>query len=348
MIVIGIESSCDETAVAIVNSNRKVLSNIIFSQIKTHEKFGGVVPEVAAREHLNSIYICINEALAKARVSLSQIDAIAVTNGPGLIGGLLVGISTAEGLALSLNKPLIAVNHMEGHLLTPRLVDSHIAFPYLGLLISGGHSQFVIAEDVGKYQIIGSTLDDALGEAFDKTARMMNLPYPGGKHIESLAKKGKEAISFKPPLFGKKGCDFSFSGLKTQVKLKINQIQEDNTNKIGDSALTDQQKSDIALGFTNAVVKVVKEKTINAINIFKEKYKSSYFIVSGGVAANLNIREALLQVSQNTEMKFISTPIELCGDNASMIAWAGIEKLNKGIVNNLGIQAKPSFSLNDI
>lgn len=342
MIILGIESSCDETAAAIVDSEKNILSNIVFSQIDTHKGYGGVVPEVAARSHLSSMPYVITKAIGTSKVSLSSLDGIACVTGPGLYGGLLVGSITAKAMSFALNKPFISVNHLEAHILTPRLLGN-IPFPYLALLISGGHTQFVAVLSVGNYKILGTTLDDALGEAFDKTARLLGYDYPGGKHIEELAKHGNSAsFKFKPPLLYTKNCNFSFSGLKTAVSQKIQSLQSS-------LSLTQQVKADIAKAFEDAVLAVLRKKTCLAIQKFKEDHGIfRNFVVSGGVAANKNIRALLNKIALDNNANFCAPPINLCGDNAAMVAWAGIERLQANSTDSLSTIVKPNFALEDV
>ncbi|MGV3278853.1 tRNA (adenosine(37)-N6)-threonylcarbamoyltransferase complex transferase subunit TsaD [Rickettsiales bacterium LUAb2] len=343
MIVLGIESSCDETAAAIVNNNKQILSNIIYSQIKEHAITGGVVPEVAARSHLTAMYHCIQEALAVANLSINDIDAFAATSGPGLIGGLLVGINTAQSLALATNKPFIAVHHLEGHLLTSRLLEN-IKFPFLALLISGGHSQFVAVENINQYKIIGTTLDDAVGEAFDKTARLLGLPYPGGKYIEKQAKLGDPSIfKFNAPLLNTKDANFSFSGLKTSVRNTVDKLI------LKQGKLDQSNINDIAAAFEHTVIKILSQKMQFAIKQFRQNYKElNHVVVSGGVAANLNIRAALKEIINNENANFFAPPLDLCGDNAAMIAWSGLERLQLGLTDSLNIKPNPNWQLNNL
>lgn len=341
MLVLGIESSCDETAAALVNSNKEILANVVSSQLK-HKDYGGVVPEVAARAHLNVMPYILQQALREAKVTLKDVTAIAATVGPGLYGSLLVGATTAKSLAFALNKPFIAINHLEAHILTPRLFQN-IPFPYLALLISGGHSQFISIEGIQNYKILGTTLDDALGEAFDKTARLLGFPYPGGKNLEELAKTGTAGqFYFKPPLLHAKNCNFSFSGLKTAVSQKISELE-----LLG--KLTIENKANIAKAFETAILASLKAKTSIAIKKFKlEKESFNHFIVSGGVAANKSIRLMLQALVEENKGSFYAPPIALCGDNAAMVAWAGVEKLKLGITSPLNTKTKPNLSLEEI
>lgn len=335
MIVLGIESSCDETAAAIVTSNREILSNIVRSQISEHKHFGGVVPEIAARSHLEYLDSIISSAMKQANLHYSQIDAITATAGPGLIGAVMVGLMTGKAIAISHNKPLIALNHLEGHALSPRLVDKNITFPYLLLLVSGGHCQLLIVNGVGSYQRLGTTIDDAPGEAFDKVAKLIGLGYPGGPAIEVASKTGNPS-SFKlpRPLYGRAGCNFSFSGLKTAVSHLVNKMMEINPN------LSHSTVSNIAASFQRAVTDVMIDRTKQAIN----KYRlivpvGGHLVVAGGVAANTELRGALKDLASELEIKLVIPHPSLCTDNGAMIAWGGIERLQLGLVDKL--DAKP-------
>ena len=326
---LGIETSCDETAAAIVQENEdgsaKVLSSIVSSQIKEHKKFGGVVPELAARAHVENIDLIINQAIRKSKINLNQIDGVAATAGPGLIVCLTVGLNIAKSIAKLIDKPLVSVNHLEGHALSPGL-EKKINFPYLLLLISGGHSQFLIVKDVGNYKQLGTTIDDALGEAFDKTAKMLNLGYPGGPSVEKFAKKGdKNFFKLPEPIINRAGCNLSFAGLKTAVLRESKLIKNNSIMKFN-----------LAASFQETVNKILKKKTRVAIEQFKEvtKKKNSTFVVAGGVAANETIRKNLIEVSNQENFKAVFPKLEFCGDNAAMIAWAGIKKFKKKAIDN--------------
>jgi N6-L-threonylcarbamoyladenine synthase len=339
MLVLGIETSCDETAAAVVSDDRQIHSNIVLSQIADHQIYGGVVPEIAARAHIDHIEHVIDEALSAAKTSLSEIDAIAVTGGPGLIGGVIVGVMTAKALASVHSKPYIAVNHLEGHALTVRLTND-IPFPYLLLLVSGGHCQFLAVEGVGKYKKLGGTVDDALGEAFDKTAKMMGLNYPGGPAVEQLAKSGNEtAYKFPVPMKGREGCDFSFSGLKTAVRKQVMELEEKG-------ALSENAKADICASFQYTVADSIIDRAHHAIQSFKATYPDAkHFVLAGGVAANQYIRGALQEVIATYGMELVAPPIKLCTDNASMIAWAGIEHLKLGNTSDMAFEPKARWPL---
>ena len=336
---LGIETSCDETAASIViydNKKPHVISNIISSQIKEHKKFGGVVPELAARSHMQNIDFIINEALRKGGVHLKNIDGIAATAGPGLTVCLNVGLNIGKSLAAFLDKPFIAVNHLEGHALSPGL-EKKIEFPYLLLLISGGHSQYIIVKGVGRYKQIGTTIDDALGEAFDKTAKILDLGYPGGPNLEIKAKKGDENFFILPrPILNRGGCNLSFAGLKTAVLREAQKIKKDKRLKLN-----------LAASFQKTVIDILKKKTSVAIEQFREltKNNNADLIVAGGVAANEKIKEALSELCRNKKFNPIFPSKEFCGDNAAMIAWAGIQnfKFKKG--NQLNVTAKSRWPL---
>jgi len=335
MLILGIETSCDETAAAVVSDKKEILSNVVLSQTAEHLPYGGVVPEIAARAHIDHIDAVVTKALADAKVTLPELDAIAATGGPGLIGGVIVGVMTGKAIASVHNKPFIAVNHLEGHALTARLT-SEVDFPFLLLLVSGGHCQFLVVEGVGKYRKLGGTIDDALGEAFDKTAKMLGLSYPGGPAVEQLAKKGNEsAYSFTVPLKGRAGCDFSFSGLKTAVRTQIINIGE----------ITDKHRADICASFQHAVGESVCDRTRHAIETFKQSHQSASFVLAGGVAANQYLRGRLEKVLSEYDMRLIAPPMALCTDNAAMIAWAGIERFRLGQTDGLDFEPRARWPL---
>jgi N6-L-threonylcarbamoyladenine synthase len=319
--ILGIESSCDESAASVVTCQKQVLSNIVLSQYQDHLKYKGVVPEIAARKHLDNLGFCIKEALSVADTALEEIDAISVTTGPGLIGGLIVGIMHAKGLAHVSNKPLIHINHLEGHILTSRLTNN-VEYPYIVLLVSGGHTQFISVRDVGKYQILGQSLDDAVGECFDKTARLLGLDYPGGPAIEKLAQKGDPHRYALPlSMVNKTGSDLSFSGLKTATRLLIEKSPDrDNENFI----------PDVCASLQHTIAKILALRAVNAIKMLNYEPKS--FVLAGGVASNLYIRKYIKDSLKNIDL--IAPPVHLCTDNAAMIAWAGIERLQNKLVDN--------------
>ena len=337
---LGIETSCDETAAAVIQENNNgtanILSNIVSSQIKEHEKFGGVVPELAARAHVENIDYIINQALVESNFSIDQVDGIAATAGPGLIVCLTVGLNVGKSIAAFTNKPFIAVNHLEGHALSPGL-ENKIEFPYLLLLISGGHTQYLIVRDVNHYEQLGTTIDDALGEAFDKTAKMLDLGYPGGPNVEKYSKLG-DANYFKlpEPIINRAGCNLSFAGLKTAVLRESKKIN-------GDEKL----RYNLAASFQNTINKILYKKTKVAINDFKKKtnIKEVQLIVAGGVAANKSIRENLSNLSKEMNFKTIYPDLKFCGDNAAMIAWAGIKRFKKNLIDDLNVPAKSRWPL---
>ena len=340
MTFLGIETSCDETAAAVIRENDKgtadILSNIVSSQIEEHKKFGGVVPELAARAHLENIEYIIEAALKESKVSIEEIDGVAATAGPGLIVCLTVGLNIGKSIAAFAKKPFIGVNHLEGHALSPGL-EKKIKFPYLLLLISGGHTQFLIVRNVNEYEQLGTTIDDALGEAFDKTAKMLDLGYPGGPSVEKFAKLGdKEFFKLPEPIINKAGCNLSFAGLKTAVLRETKNI---NGKK--------KLKYDLAASFQNTINKILYKKTKVAINMFKKKSQIENFqlIVAGGVAANESIRNNLFDLSKEMNFKIIYPDLRFCGDNAAMIAWAGIQRFKKNLIDDLKISAKSRWPL---
>jgi N6-L-threonylcarbamoyladenine synthase len=337
MIILGIESSCDETAIAIIK-NREVLAHLVLSQIDTHKAFGGVIPEVASRMHLEAIDGLIVQALAMANIGLADIDVFAATTGPGLAGGLLVGSLAAKTLSLVHNKPFVAVNHLQGHALMPTM-NEDVQFPFLLLLVSGGHTQFLAVNGINDYKILGGTIDDAIGEAFDKSARLLGLPYPGGREIELLASRGDEnKYKFPLPLIGQKNCNFSFSGLKTAVREVV----------IG-KELNDKDKKDIAASLQHTIVKILLNRTKNAIESFEKDYgKLNAMVISGGVSANLKIRTELGDFLQNRNIRLVCPPINLCTDNGIMIAWAGYCRASAGLFNNLDFPIKVRWSLEEL
>lgn len=311
IIILGIETSCDETSVAIVENGNRVLSNIIASQMDIHQEYGGVVPEIASREHMKNILITCEEALKKADIDLGDIDGIAIANGPGLKGSLLVGLSFAKAMAFALNKPLIGVNHIDGHIYANFLVHKNIKFPFIALIVSGGHTSLILVKEIGKHEILGTTRDDAAGEVFDKIAKYLNLGYPGGPIIEELALKGKKnAITFPRPLTKTPNLDFSFSGLKTAVIYFVNKKK-----KIRE----DLQIADICASFQQAVIETLVSKTFYAA----KKYKINNIVVGGGVAANESLRKEMLEAGKKVNKEVYFPSRELCTDNAAMIAVVG-------------------------
>ena len=326
--VLGIETSCDETAAAVVrrdaSGNGRIVSDVVLSQIEEHAAFGGVVPEIAARAHVEALDGVIAAALADAGVAAPDIDAIAVTGGPGLIGGLIVGMMTAKALAAAWGKPLVVVNHLEAHALTARLTDD-ARFPYLLLLVSGGHTQTVLVTGVGAYERWGTTIDDALGEAFDKTAKLLSLPYPGGPSVEKAALAG-DAMRFRfpRPLAGSQRLDFSFSGLKTAVRQAATEL----------APLTGQDIADICASFQAAIAETLRDRVGRALSRFRERFPDTdkpMLVVAGGVAANAHLRAALERLCAEHGFALAVPPPKLCTDNAVMVAWAGAERLAAGL-----------------
>ena len=333
--ILGIETSCDETSVSIVTDQKKILANLVFSQIDIHQAYGGVVPEIAARSHIESLEKLIKEVQKKSGLLLQDVDAIAVTSGPGLIGGLIVGVMMAKGLCHALQKPIIEINHLEGHALTARLTEE-IEFPYLLLLVSGGHCQVLIVQNVGHYEMLGTTIDDALGEAFDKLSKMLKLGYPGGPIIEKMAENGDiNAYRLPKAMIGRRGCDFSFSGLKTAMR-KI----------ISEEEITNAFIHNISASFQKTVCTILDDRLKNAFSIYEKKFPNNKrLVVSGGVAANKFIRNNLEKLVQKYNYKLYFPPIELCTDNAAMIAWAGIERYQQGYFSDLSIEPKARWPL---
>ena len=340
-LILGIESSCDETAASLITENEQgmpvVLSNIISSQVDVHKEFGGVVPELAARSHIEKIDWIVQKAIDDSGRKIEEIDAVASTAGPGLIVCLSVGLSFGKAFAASLNKPFIAVNHLEGHALSPKL-NSELNYPYLLLLISGGHTQFLNVQGLGKYKRLGTTIDDALGEAFDKTAKLLGIEFPGGPQIEVLAKKGDpNKYDLPKPIFNKGGCNLSFAGLKTAIL------------RITKNIKTEQEKFDLAASFQKTVEEILYKKTKIAFREFEKqnKLKEKIFVVAGGVAANKKIRTMLTNLCNEEDYQSIFPPIELCGDNAAMIAMVGLEKFKLKQFDNLDHPAKPRWPLDE-
>lgn len=337
MLVLGLETSCDETAAALVTEGREVLAQRVLSQIEEHRPFGGVVPEVAARAHLLHLDRLIAETMAEAGRSFAEIDAVAATAGPGLIGGVIVGATTGKALALASGKPFLAINHLEGHALTARLTDD-IAFPYLLLLVSGGHCQLLVVEGVGQYRRLGTTIDDAAGEAFDKVAKMAGLGYPGGPAVQHAAAQGDPTRFPLPrPMKGRPDCDFSFSGLKNAVRLLIESRP---------SPLSPADSADIAASFQAALVESIADRVTRAARRFRRDWPEGRFlVVSGGVAANALLRQTLADVATAADLALLAPPLSLCTDNAAMIAWAGIERLRLGQSDPLDFAPRPRWPL---
>jgi N6-L-threonylcarbamoyladenine synthase len=340
MRVLGIETTCDETAAAVVqlrpDGSREILSNEIMSQIAEHAAFGGVVPEIAARAHIETIDRLVQRALDGAGTELADLDGIAAAAGPGLIGGVIVGLTTAKALALASRKPFIAVNHLEAHALTARLTDE-LAFPYLLLLVSGGHTQLVAVKGVGDYLRLGSTVDDAAGEAFDKVGKMLGLPYPGGPRVEKLAADGNATRFDLPrPMLGRAKPDFSFSGLKTAVRLEVERA----------GPLTAADVADVCASFQAAVVDTIIDRCRASLRLFRETVgPPNAMVVAGGVAANGALRRALMRFCGEAGLRLVLPPVSLCTDNGAMIAWAGIERLSLGLVDDMTFAARPRWPL---
>jgi N6-L-threonylcarbamoyladenine synthase len=331
IIILGIETSCDETAVAFVKNGKEILANIVASQIEIHKRFGGVVPEIASRHHVEQITYVLDQAMQEAAVNWEDIDAIAVTEGPGLVGALLVGVNAAKAIAFAKHKPLIGVHHIAGHIYANRL-EQEFEFPLLALIVSGGHTELVLMKEHGTYELIGETRDDAAGEAYDKVARMLNLPYPGGPQIDRLAESGKETIDFPRAWLEPDSYDFSFSGLKSSV---INKIH--NAKQRGEQL----NSEDIAASFQASVVDVLTTKTVRAA----KQYKVKQVIVAGGVAANKGLRNAMEREFSKLEIPLQIPPLHLCTDNAAMIAAAGTIAFEQGIRSTLELNARAALPL---
>jgi N6-L-threonylcarbamoyladenine synthase len=340
-LILGIESSCDETAASIISENERgvptILSSIVSSQVDVHKEFGGVVPELAARSHIEKIDLITKKAIDESGIKMKEIDAVAATAGPGLIVCLSVGLSFGKTMASSLNKPFIAVNHLEGHALSPKL-NSELNYPYLLLLISGGHTQFLSVQGLGNYTRLGTTIDDAVGEAFDKTAKLLDIEFPGGPQIEIYAKKGDpKKYDLPKPIFHRGGCNLSFSGLKTAVL------------KISKQIKTNQEKYDLAASFQKTIEEILYKKSKIAFKEFKKMNETNInkFVVAGGVAANKRIREVLTNLCEEEGFEGIFPPINLCGDNAAMIAMVGLEKFKLRQFDKLDHPAKPRWPLDE-
>jgi tRNA N6-adenosine threonylcarbamoyltransferase len=339
MIILGVETSCDETAAAVVaatGSGPKILSNLVQAQLTEHMRYGGVVPEIAARAHLEHLDRLISRALAEASVKLDEIDGVAATTGPGLLGGLIVGSTMAKALAWAADTAFLAVNHLEAHALTVRLTDG-VHFPYLLLLVSGGHCQLLVCAGVGRYTRLGTTLDDAAGEAFDKTAKLMGLSYPGGPAIEAAAQNGDPHRFVLPrPMRGRPGCDFSFSGLKTAVRQIISEGED----------LGARNRMDLAASVEAAICDALIDRTANAITWFRCRHpEGNALAVCGGVAANRRLRGCLASLAAGAGLRFVAPPPSLCTDNGAMIAWTGIERLRLGLVDSLDAPLRPRWPL---
>ena len=334
MLILGIETSCDETGVAIYDSEKGLLGHKLYSQIKLHAKYGGVVPELASRDHINYIIPLIHDLLSDYKINIQNIEAIAYTSGPGLSGALLVGSSVAESLACALGIRSIPIHHLEGHLLAPMLEDRKPKFPFIALLVSGGHSQLILVKELGSYKIIGDTLDDAAGEAFDKTAQLLGLGYPGGAALSKLAEKGLNHFELPRPLLHSNGLDFSFSGLKTAVLYLVRKQKK----------LTKEIKADIAYAFEDSITDVLVKKTIQALK--QEGLKR--VIISGGVGANKTLRNKIIAECNQNEFEYFFPDLTFCTDNGAMIALAGSLRLNMRPKENYSFSVKPRWKLTEI
>src|SRR5947207_5750105 len=340
MLVLGIETTCDETAAAVVRRDEdgrgEILSNVVLSQTAEHQPYGGVVPEIAARAHVEALDTIITRAMIEANASFSMLDGVAAAAGPGLIGGVIVGLTTAKAIALVAEKPLIAVNHLEAHALTARLTDN-TAFPYCLFLASGGHTQIVAVLDVGHYVRLGTTLDDAIGEAFDKVAKLLGLAYPGGPEVESAARRGHAVRFVLPrPMLGRERPDFSLSGLKTALRIEAEKV----------APLSDQDVADLCASFQRAVVDVVTDRLRAGLRLFRERFGGpTALVVAGGVAVNQSIRRALQRVAVEHGTVLVAPPPDLCTDNGAMIAWAGCERLARGLTDTLEVAPRARWPL---
>lgn len=342
--VLGIETSCDETAAAVVNGDGRVLAEAVLSQLAEHAPFGGVVPEIAARTHLRYLSRQVSQTMASAGLGFADLGGVAATSGPGLIGGLIVGTQFAKGIAIAHDLPFVAVNHLEAHALTarlPGLVEGGAPFPYLLFLLSGGHSQCIAVTGVGQHVRLGGTVDDAVGEAFDKVAKLLQLDWPGGPALEKIARDGDPSRYPLPrPMMRREGCDLSFSGLKTAVAQTL--------VKIG-STLSQQQRADIAASFQRAVVDVLADRAGHAMEMIRARYPAAHLlVVAGGVASNQAVRSGLAQAAEKRGFVLAAPPIRLCSDNAVMVAWAGIERLKRGWRDGLEATARPRWPLDTL
>lgn len=345
MIVLGIESSCDDTGAAMVTDDKEILGEALQSQ-EEHKQYGGVVPEIAARAHLEHVDEIVLSCLQQAHVDLKDVDAIAASAGPGLIGGVVVGVMTAKSLALALNKPFVAVNHLEGHALCARIAHD-IQFPYLLLLVSGGHCQILVVKNVGEYERLGTTIDDAAGEAFDKVAKMLGLGYPGGPMIEKMAAMGNDQrFSLPRPLLNSGDCNLSFSGLKTAVRKIIESYSPDGV--VEHAILPKDDVADICACFQMTATDCLVRKLEKAIRYFKQKYpEGHHLVVSGGVASNTYLRVALKNLGEKYDLEFAAPPIRFCTDNGVMVAWAGLERFRKGMITPLDFKPRPRWPLDE-
>ncbi len=343
MLVLGIETTCDETAASVVerraDGQGRILSNVILSQIAEHAAYGGVVPEIAARAHVEAIDVIVAEAMVAAEIDFTRLHGVAAAAGPGLIGGVIVGLTTAKAIALVAEKPFVAVNHLEAHALTARLTDN-VTFPYCLFLASGGHTQIVAVLDVGKYIRLGTTIDDAIGEAFDKTAKLLGLPYPGGPEVERAAESGSaDRVVLPRPMIGRAEPDFSLSGLKTALRLEAEKI----------APLSAADVADLCAAFQQAVVDVVRDRLRVGLRLFRDRFGGpTALVVAGGVAANQVIRRALVRVAEEAGTVLVAPPPALCTDNGAMIAWAGAERIVRGLTDTLEASPRARWRLEEL
>ncbi|QCI64916.1 tRNA (adenosine(37)-N6)-threonylcarbamoyltransferase complex transferase subunit TsaD [Phreatobacter stygius] len=350
MLVLGIETTCDETAAAVVRVDAagkgEILSNVVRSQIAEHAPYGGVVPEIAARAHVDIVDLVIEQALRQADIGVNDLDAVAAAGGPGLVGGVLIGLTTAKAIALIAGKPLIAVNHLEAHALTARLTDQ-VAFPYLLFLASGGHTQLLAVTGVGSYTKLGTTIDDAIGEAFDKVAKLLDLPYPGGPEVEQRAKDGDaKRFAFPRPLAGRPDPDFSLSGLKTAVRQEAERVLAERVLAGREAGLSDKDVADLCASFQMAVADMVADRCRVAIKLFRIRFgEPSALVVAGGVGANQTLKRVLQATADATGLRLVVPPPKLCTDNGAMIAWAGAERLALGLTDPLDIAPRARWPL---
>jgi N6-L-threonylcarbamoyladenine synthase len=336
-VVLGIETSCDETAVALVGGDRTVLAEALYSQLDQHAPFGGVVPEIAARAHVEILDRLIARVMAEVGLAFPQLAAVAATAGPGLIGGLIVGLTTARAIASVHGLPLLAINHLEAHALTARLTDA-VAFPYLLLLVSGGHCQLLVVEGVGRYRRLGTTLDDALGEAFDKAAKMLELGFPGGPAVEQAARTGIPRYDLPRPMRGRPDCHFSFSGLKTALRQTI--------ERLGPGSLHGSQMNDLCASFQAAAGDILVDRTARAVVRFRSDHPGAdTLVVAGGVAANAYLRQRLEALAADLALRLVVPPPRLCTDNGVMVAWAGVERLAQGLTHDAEVSARARWPL---
>ena len=340
-LVLGIETSCDETAAAVVDDRRAIRAEIVRDQLDAHRDYGGVVPEIAARAHLEVVDRVVARAMDDAGIGFDALDGVAATGGPGLIGGVIVGVMTGKAIAAAHDLPFFAVNHLEAHVLTPRLTDE-VDFPYLALLVSGGHCQFVAVEGVGRHRLLGTTVDDAAGEAFDKVGKMLGLGYPGGPAVERAAEGGDtDRFALPRPLRGREGCDFSFSGLKTAVRHAIERLPP--------GPLAEDDVADLCAAFQQAVADVMADRCANAIALFRSlRPDGATLVAAGGVAANRALRARVEAVAADHGLSFVAPPSRLCTDNAAMVAWTGVERLRLGLADGLGFAPRPRWPLEEL